>query len=108
MTTVAYETSTPLHATVAPRRSSGSSFPFALFILVNAALFIRPAELAPAAQGLPIYNVIIVACLAVSFTKVLKELSGRKLKAAPLNVCVVGLLFAVAMSCISRLDFGFN
>ena len=38
---------------------------FAFFLLVNAVLFIRPAEIVPAPESLPIYNVLITTCLAV-------------------------------------------
>src|SRR5262245_57333230 len=95
MTAVAYETSAPLTQTIAPRRASsgGSGLPFALFILVNAALFVRPAELIPAAQGLPIYNLIIMACLAVSISRVFNQLNTRNVIASPINACVIGLFF---------------
>ncbi len=109
MTTVAYETSTPLFGELPARRiPRGGKLPFALFILVNAALFVRPAELMPAVKGLPIYNLIIVACLAISFRQVIKQISTRSLKSSPINLCVVGVLFAVALSHASRLDLGAN
>jgi hypothetical protein len=71
---------------------------FFLFLLVNATLFIRPAEVVPALIGLPIYNVLIVACLVVSFGSVLGQLNGRSLHENPLTACVVGLLLAVMLS----------
>src|SRR5690349_2803861 len=38
--------------------SSSSSTGFILFLLVNATLFIRPSEISPSLEGLPIYNVV--------------------------------------------------
>ena len=48
---------------------------FALFLLVNAMLFIRPAEFHPALYGLPVYEVCIAACLVASVSA---WISGRR------------------------------
>ena len=60
-----------------------SSLGFALFLLVNAMLFIRPAEFHPALYGLPIYEVCILACLIVSYPKVAAEASRTSLSEGP-------------------------
>jgi hypothetical protein len=78
---------------------------YALFILVNATLFIRPGEIVPDLEGMPIYNVIILACLAVSFPVVLAQLSLRSLVNSPISMCVVGLQAAVILSHLSHLQF---
>jgi O-antigen ligase len=83
---------------VQPRPKSAASLSFGLFILVNAALFVRPAELIPAADGLPIYKVLICLCLALTITPVLRQLSRKDLANWPISLCVVGLLFAVVLS----------
>lgn len=71
---------------------------FGLFVLLNAVLFVRPAELVPDWEGLPIYQVIIVACLLASWPVVLPQLSWTSLKQNPITLCVVGLFVAVVLS----------
>ena len=78
---------------------------FALFILVNAVLFVRPAELLPAIENWPIYEVLILACLFSSIPAVLQQLTWRSLSRNPITVCVIGLLAAVFLSHASHRDF---
>ena len=58
---------------------------FLLFVLVNAALFIRPSEIVPALEAIPIYNILISSCLLVSLPVVQKELTGRSLVETPIT-----------------------
>jgi len=78
------------------------SLDFALFILLNAILFIRPAEIVPAIHGLPIYEVVILSCLAVSSSAVLAQLTPRSLRKSPINTCVFGVLGSVILSLLSH------
>jgi hypothetical protein len=71
---------------------------FALFILLNAVLFIRPAEILPSLEGLPIYNVVVIACILASLPVLLRQLSWTHLRANPAIVCVIGLLPAIVLS----------
>jgi hypothetical protein len=71
---------------------------FFLFLLVNATLFIRPAEIIPELLDLPIYNVLILSCFGVSFPAVVRRLRARALAEEPLSMCVVGLLVVVTCS----------
>ncbi|MBV8384762.1 MAG: hypothetical protein JOZ63_19410 [Planctomycetaceae bacterium] len=77
---------------------------FFLFILVNATLFIRPADLVPALAAAPIYLILIVPCLAVSLPMVLKQISLRNLVEQPISACVVGILIAGVLSHLARAD----
>ena len=77
---------------------------FFSLVLLNAALFIRPAELIPEFQEAPLYNVLILTCLALSFPAVIGQLTGRSLRANPISACVVGLLLAVVFSHLSHLN----
>jgi hypothetical protein len=77
---------------------------FGLFILLNAALYLRPAEIVPGLLGLEIYLVFILGCFAVAFPAILEQLSPRALEAWPITVCVLGLLLAVLLSHLSRFD----
>jgi hypothetical protein len=77
---------------------------FALFLLVNALLFIRPAEFSPALYGLPVYGVCIVACLVVAYPAVAAQARPAELAARPVNACVVGMLAAIVLSHLSNLE----
>lgn len=92
--------------TALPQTASTSSLGLGLFILVNAVLFIRPAEIFPELAGLPIYEVPILACLAVCFPRVASQLTAPALRSSPLTVCVLGLLPAAALSHLTHSMFG--
>lgn len=77
---------------------------FGLFLLVNAMLFIRPAEFQPALLGLPIYEVCILACLAVSYPVLAAQMTPRALAVRPINACVAGLLPAVVLSHLANAE----
>jgi O-antigen ligase len=92
----------PLTAAIAaPRHGAG----FFLFLLVNAALFVRPAEIVPALVGLPIYEFLILACLALSFTAVLEQFTAKSLELRAITVCVLGVFLAVLLSHLAQFDF---
>jgi O-antigen ligase len=78
---------------------------FLLFILVNGVLFTRPTEVVPDLQTVPLYELFILACLVVSIPAVLEQLTDRSLDARPISVCVLGLLAAVVLSHLCRLDW---
>jgi hypothetical protein len=78
---------------------------FALFVLVNATLFLRPAELIPAVEGQPIYELLILSCLALSLPAVLQRFGRDRLREDPVSVCVIGLLVAVVLSHATRFHF---
>lgn len=80
---------------------------FLLFLVVNATLFVRPAEIIPALLGWQIFLVLILACLGVSFPLVLAQLLPDRLSRRPITLCVLGLLVAVVLSHLShfRIDF---
>jgi hypothetical protein len=69
---------------------------FALFLLLNATLFIRPGEVVPALLGWNIYQFLILLTFAVAFPLVLTQLGS--LDARPITVCVLGLLPAIVLS----------
>jgi O-antigen ligase len=79
---------------------------FYLFILVNALLHLRPSDVLPELENWPLYEVAILACLAVSFPAVLRLLRPATLIEQPINVCVLGLLVAVGLSPLTKLNFG--
>jgi O-antigen ligase len=75
---------------------------FFFFLLVNAALLLRPTELIPGLEDVPLYEFLILACLAFSFFSVLKQLTIRSLLSQPITVCVLGLGVAVVLSHLSH------
>ena len=78
---------------------------FFLFLLVNATLFIRPAEIVPALLGWEIYFYVILACLVAAAPEVLRYLTGQSLEKQPITLCVFGLLFAILIPSILAGDF---
>jgi hypothetical protein len=97
----------PLEIIASKGSASGalSSVGFGIFLLVNATLFVRPAELFPSLEGRPIYEALILLCLLMSLPSLLKELTPAALKRWPVNFCVVALLPAVALSHLVHLHF---
>src|SRR5947208_461473 len=75
---------------------------FALFLVVNGMLFVRPAEFHPGLLGMPVYEVCIVACLAVSYPAVAARLDPRDLAAKPVNACAAGMLAAIVCSHLAQ------
>src|SRR5687767_8359351 len=71
---------------------------FFLFLIVNAALFIRPNDIFDELMGFEFYRYILLVCLAVSFPAVLDRLSPEKLDSRPIDVCVLALLPIVVLS----------
>jgi O-antigen ligase len=69
-----------------------------LFILVNAALFIRPAEVFPGLGDVQIYMALILACTAASLVALGRQLTPAALANQPITLCVLGLLPAVVLS----------
>lgn len=77
---------------------------FALFLLVNCTLFLRPAEIIPDLQELPLYNCFILAALAAAMPKLIPHLNPENLVREPMTVCVLGMFVAIVMSHMVRLD----
>jgi hypothetical protein len=77
---------------------------FVLFLLVTAVLFIRPAEIVPALASVPIYNILMLACLAAAGPRVLARLQGRPLAEQPITACVLAVLAAGVLSHLSRFN----
>jgi hypothetical protein len=75
---------------------------FFLFLLVNATLFLRPAEIFPGMANVELYKLLIIPCLLVAFPAVLEQLRGDALAARPVTVCVLGLWAAVPLSLLAH------
>lgn len=79
---------------------------FFLFLVVNAALFIRPGEIIPALLGWEIYFYAILACLAVGGPDVLANLLGRPLSTQPITLCAFGIAMVIPLPFLFGGDLG--
>jgi hypothetical protein len=79
---------------------------YGLFVLLTAALFLRPGELVPSLEGAPVYEVLILTCLVVAFPSVVEQLRARSLVSQPITVCVLGVAAAAPLSHLTHLAFG--
>lgn len=85
---------------------SPRSLSFALFVLLNGFLLLRPAELVASWSQVPFYEVTILACLALSGPAVLQQLTPASLKARVATLCIVLLPVAAALSQLSHFQIG--
>ncbi|OAI41159.1 hypothetical protein AYO40_03705 [Planctomycetaceae bacterium SCGC AG-212-D15] len=76
---------------------------FALLLLVNAVLFVRPGEISSALSSWPIYQVLIIVCAAVSYGALCEQLSWDALRRSPISLCVVLLWLAAVLSHLAQL-----
>jgi len=83
---------------------NGYELAFAVFIVTNAVLFIRPSEFVTAVEGLELYVLLILPCLALAFPTILAQLSARSLERMPATVCVLGLLGMVMLSHLAHMQ----
>jgi O-antigen ligase len=79
---------------------------FAVFILLNAVLFVRPAEIVPALLGWPIYEILILVCAVLSAPAILERFRRTPLTSQPVTVCLLGLWLAVPLSQLAHAQFG--
>jgi putative inorganic carbon (HCO3(-)) transporter len=96
---------------------------FFLFILVNATLFIRPAEMFGIEELENTYQILILACFAASLPEILACFLGAPtdvslgndranaqvstgLSRQPVTLCVFGILLIVPLAFVASLDWG--
>ena len=77
---------------------------FALFLLVNLVLFVRPAEFVDGLEDLPIYEVAICACLVASLAVVVRQLTLQSLAASPATVFLLGFFAAIVAASLVHHD----
>ncbi len=76
----------------------GTTFGFALFILANAVLFVRPSDAFPALEGVEFYRWLLIASFAVSFPAVLHYLGSSPISSRPIDVCIFALFPFLVLS----------
>ncbi len=74
---------------------------YLLFLLANAALYIRPAELIPALGDVQLYLYLIVAAILVAIRSIHNQIRFHTLAQQPINLCVIGVTLATATSHLS-------
>jgi putative inorganic carbon (hco3(-)) transporter len=72
-----------------------------LFILINANLFIRPAEVVPELLGWPIYETLMICALVVNIQQMQTKLTWESLRKNPISFCVLAMLPAIVVSCLA-------
>jgi putative inorganic carbon (hco3(-)) transporter len=87
----------PASAPAPAAMQAGPILAFVLFILVNAVLLIRPAEIVPQLEGIEVYFYLIAACSLIAATDVLKYITTTPLDAQPITLCVVALCVIVVL-----------
>ncbi|MCI0638807.1 MAG: O-antigen ligase family protein [Gemmataceae bacterium] len=75
---------------------------FFVFILVNAALFIRPGELLAELSGVQLYLYLILTCLVLSMPVVLNQFTRRFPGVPPIVGCALALFPAILLSHVSH------
>lgn len=75
---------------------------FYLFLLLNGTMFIRPSEIFEDLAALPVYEWLILSCVATSLPAVFAQLKPASLARHPITLCVVALLPAVFLSHLSH------
>jgi O-antigen ligase len=73
----------------------------ALLLLATGALLFRPSDLVPVLEGAPLYEICILCCIAVSFPRLLSQLTARSLRSNAILTVLLLFPVAVAMSHLS-------
>ena len=71
---------------------------FALFLVLNGVLLIRPEELFPEIAGLRLYLIVILACTLASLGELRDFLSRESLVKSPVSVCVLAYFLSTIIS----------
>lgn len=87
-------------------RPAVSQLAYLLLLGVCAVMILRPAELFPALDVIPIYESLIVGALVCGFAGLQKHFRWRHLIQQPATLCVVGVLIAIAVSHLQRFYLG--
>ncbi len=83
-------------------RSAASQLAFVLLLGCCAAMILRPAELFPVLDVLPIYESLIVGALICGVRELQRHFRWESLKQQPAMMCVIGVLFAISISHLQR------
>lgn len=96
----------PSRGTAIVHNKSLAKLAFALFLLTTATLFLRPAELFIWLADMPIYEVLILGTLALTFQSVQAHFKQFMLARQPITLCVVGVFVAIGISHLQYIYVG--
>ena len=88
------------------QRTAVSQLAFLLLLSVCAVMILRPAELFPVLDVIPIYESLIIAALACGVAGLKQHFQWRNLTQQPAMLCVIGVLIAIAISHLQRFYLG--
>jgi putative inorganic carbon (HCO3(-)) transporter len=74
---------------------------FGLFMLATAVLLLRPADSIPAMLNLPIYQVVVSACVCLSIPRLIRQLTSQS-PARPITQLIFGFWICVITSHLVR------
>jgi len=75
---------------------------FALLVLLNAVLYVRPWELWPPLQPFHLFEVVILTCLVFGLPKFLPQLTLSSLAANPITACVLAFMGVTVLTDLVR------
>ncbi|MFM9965926.1 MAG: O-antigen ligase family protein [Planctomycetaceae bacterium] len=84
-------------------RSAASQLAFVLLLGCCAAMILRPAELFPVLDVLPIYECLILGALVCGVRELQRHFRWANLQQQPALLCVVGVLIAIVLSHLQRM-----
>jgi putative inorganic carbon (HCO3(-)) transporter len=73
-----------------------------LFILANAAMFIRPGDIAPELATVQLYLILILTCFVLSLPKLVVQWTSQPWTDRPMTLCMLGLLVSTMPAHISH------
>jgi hypothetical protein len=83
-----------------------SAVAFGLFQLLTATLFLRPAELIPGMDGMPLYEGLIVGTFLLAAGSVEAHFRLNAMIRQPITLCAFGLLIAIGLSHLTHMYLG--
>jgi O-antigen ligase len=83
----------------------GTALGFALFVLANAVLFVRPSDAFPDLEGMEFYRWLLIGCFVVSLPAVIHYLGGAPISSRPIDLCVFALFPIVVLSSLATGGF---
>jgi O-antigen ligase len=87
---------------VSPRTATagppGYQIAYALFLVMNVLLFLRPSDLFPSLAQAGLYEMAIIGCFLAAFPAVLEQFSWASLSVRPITLCVLGFGVALTIS----------
>ncbi len=75
---------------------------FALFVMVTAVVFVRPTDFVPGLENMPLYLMMIVPCILLSWHKIVPQLNVPALRERPVLVFGFGILVQGFISGLAR------